>query len=122
MARADKPIKRDPFKRGDTVTFAYVFTQPYVGYSWTGVTIDCALTAVDAPTNNTGAAAVRTAQSLTVDVDNTATYLFQLTAAESNALVPGTTYKDECQLKESSGTYVTTPITGETKIVQDYII
>lgn len=119
---AQKVIKRDPFKRGDTACFAYVFTAPYVGFNWATVTIDCALTAVGAPTDNTSAAAVRSAQSLTVDADNVATYLFQLTTAESNALAPGSTYKDECQLKESGGTFVTTPITGQTTIAQDYVI
>lgn len=119
---AVKPIKRDSFKRGDTACFVYEFTEPYDGFDWSGVTIDCALTAVEAPSTNTGAAAVRTGESLTVDADNVASYHFQLTAAESNALVAGTAYKDECQLKESSGTYVTTPITGQTTIAQDYII
>lgn len=119
---AQKTIKRDPFKRGDTACFAYVFTEPFVGYDWSTVTVDCAFTAITAPTDNSGAAAVRTAQSLTVDANNTATYLFQLTTAESNALVPGTVYKDECQLKESGGTFVTTPITGQTTISQDYVI
>ncbi len=120
MAKLD-PIKRDPFKRGDTANFVYVFTEPYDGFDWSTVTIDCSLTAVEAPSDNSGAAAVRTGQALSVDSDNTASYSFQLTEAESEALVPGTTYYDECQLKQS-GTYVATPITGKTTIKQDYVI
>jgi hypothetical protein len=76
-------IKRDSFKRGDTACFRYDFTEPYAGFDWSAITIDCALTSVEAPNDNTGAAAVRTAQSLTVNADNSATYLFQLTTAEA---------------------------------------
>lgn len=113
--------RRDPFKRGDTACFAYVFTEPYAGFDWSGVTIDCAFTRIQAPNDNTGAAAVRTAQTLTVDGDNTATYLFQLTKVESAALVPGGVYKDECQLKEGAS-YLTTPVTGQTTVEQDFVI
>lgn len=119
---ASRPIKRDSFKRGDTANFTYEFTAPYVGYNWSNVLVDCTFTSVDAPSDNTGAAAVRTGQALSVDANNIASYSFQLTAAESNALIPDTTYKDECQLKESSGLYVTTPVTGQTKVEQDYVI
>lgn len=118
---ATKVIKRDEFKRGDTAGFMYVFTEPYAGYDWTNVTIDCSFTAVEAPNDNTGAAATRIDQVLVVDSSNTASYLFQLTETESQSLIPGATYKDECQLKEN-GTYKITPVTGQTKIVQDYII
>lgn len=114
-------IKRDSFKRGDTPAYIYQFTQPYAGFNWSGVTIDCALTAQDAPADNTGAAVSRIAQTLTVDGSNTASYTFQLTPTESKALVAGTTYIDECQLKQGT-TYVTTPVTGQTKIAQDYVI
>jgi hypothetical protein len=116
-----KTIKRDPFKRGDTVVFVYEFTEPYDGFDWSTVTIDCSLTAVAAPTDNTGAAAVRTGETLDVDTDNTASYSFQLTEEESASLVPGTKYKDECQLRQS-GDYLVTPITGETLVKQDYVI
>lgn len=116
-----KVIKRNSFKRGDTAAFNYTFTEPYAGFNWSGVTIDCALTDVDAPTNNSGAAAVRLSQTLTVNADNSAYYVFQLTPAESAALVPGTTYIDECQLKQGT-TGVSTPVTGQTTIAQDYII
>jgi hypothetical protein len=115
-----KIIKRDSFKRGDTAAFIYQFTQPYAGFNWATVTVDCALTSVEAPTDNS-AAITRLAQTLTVDSSNTASYTFQLTPAESKALIPGTTYIDECQLKQGS-TYVTTPVTGSTKIAQDYVI
>lgn len=113
-------IKRDSFKRGDTAAFIYQFTQPYAGFNWAAVTVDCALTSVEAPTDNT-AAITRLAQPLTVDSSNTASYIFQLTPAEAKTLVPGTSYIDECQLKQGT-TYVTTPVTGQTKIAQDFII
>jgi len=113
-------IKRDSFKRGDTASFIYQFTQPYIGFDWSVVTIDCSLTSNTAPTDNTGAI-IRLAQTLTVDVSNTASYTFQLIPAEAATLVPGTTYTDECQLKQGT-TYVTTPVTGQTKIAQDFVI
>lgn len=116
-----KVIKRDPFKRGDTVCFQYEFDPPFVGYDWSVVLLDCALTMVSAPTNNTGAAAVRLNQTLTVNPDNSALYIFQLTHAESITLVPGKTYIDECQLKEGGVNYLT-PIQGKALIEQDYII
>lgn len=116
-----KTIKRDPFKRGDTVVFQYLFDPPFVGYSWSGVVLDCTFTNVSAPTDNTGAAASRLNQTLTVNPDNSAYFLFQLTHAESAALTPGATYHDECQLKEGDTNYLT-PITGVTVISQDYII
>jgi hypothetical protein len=116
-----KVIKRNPFKRGDTACFQYVFTQPYAGFNWATVTIDCALTTAAAPTDNTTAAITRIAQPLSVDTSNTATYNFQLTPSESAGLIPGTTYTDECQLKQG-GIYVTTPVTGQTQIAQDYVI
>ena len=114
-------IKRDPFKRGDTPVFRYEFEPPYVGYDWSTVLLDCALTSVDEPTDNAAAAAVRLNQALTVNPDGTAYYLFQLTHAESLTLVPDDTYRDECQLKEGGTNYLT-PIQGETVIAQDYVI
>lgn len=116
-----KPIKRDAFKRGDTQCFTYEFTEPYDGFDWSTVKVNCSFTNVSAPANNAGAAATRLNQSLVVDSDNVATYVFQLTRAESLTLVPGSTYVDECELKEND-TYFITPITGESEIVQDYII
>lgn len=116
-----KVTKRDPFKRGDTVCFMYVFDPPYVGYNWSAVQLDCALTMDSSPTANTSAAAVRLNQALTVNPDGSAQYLFQLTHAESSALIPDKTYIDECQLKESGTNYLT-PIQGQTVVSQDYII
>lgn len=116
-----KVIKRDPFKRGDTVCFQYLFDPPFAGYNWALVVLDCTFTNVTAPTSNTGAAAVRTNVSLTVNTDGSAYYLFQLTHAESLTLIPGATYNDECQLKESGTNYLT-PIQGQTVITQDYVI
>lgn len=118
---AENTLKRKPFKRGDTACFVYEFEPPYDGFSWSGVTVDCAFTAIQSPSNNSGAAAVRLDQTLDVDADNVATYLFQLTKAESAALVPSSVYIDECQLKQGTD-YLTTPVTGQTKIQQDYII
>lgn len=116
-----KTIKRQPFKRGDTACFLYNLSPPSVGFDWSTVTVDCALTAQTAPTDNTQAAAIRTSQPLTVNADGTASYAFQLTLAESQALIPGTTYIDECQLKQG-GLYATTAVTGQTVVAQDYII
>lgn len=116
-----KIIKRDPFKRGDTVGFMYLFQPPFVGYSWSAVQISCALTDVAAPTDNSGAAATRLNQALTVNSDGSAQFLFQLTHAESLALTPGATYQDECQLIESGTNYLT-PIQGQSVVTQDYII
>jgi hypothetical protein len=119
---APKVIKYDSFYRGDTATFGFRFTQPYVGYDWSNVKLDTAMTNVSSPNDNNGAAAIRLNQSLTVDSSNNAYYGFQLTAIESKALTPGETYKVQAQLKENSGTNVVTPITGEVEIAQDYII
>ena len=116
-----KIINRPSFYRGDTAAITYKFTEPYSGVDWSGITVDCTLTSVTAPTDNSGAAAIRTAQAVTVNSDNSAYYTFQLTIAESNALVPGTTYIDQCQLKQS-GLYVSTAVTGQTKIAQDFVI
>lgn len=116
-----KTISYDPFKRGDTPVFSFSLPSPSTGFSWTGITADAALTAVAAPTDNTGAAVIRLSQSLTVDASNTATFSFQLTIAESTALTPGTIYKVEVQLKSGS-TNVATVSTGEVLVVQDYVI
>lgn len=114
-------IKRDSFKRGDTAAFNYQFSEPSPGFDWSTITLDCALTDVNAPNDNSGAAAIRTAQTVTVNTDNSAYYIFQLTPAESNALIPGATYIDECQLKQGTS-YVSTAVSGKTKIAQDYVI
>lgn len=121
MATKIKTIDRGELKRGVTACYQYNFTPPYVGYDWSVVTVDCALTAVGAPQDNSGAVATRLNQALTINVDNTATYLFQLTETESKNLVPGSEYKDECKLREN-GTYAVKPVTGKMKIVQDYVI
>lgn len=118
---SSKIIKRDSFKRGETACFVYEFLQPYAGWDWSIVTLDAALTAQTEPSSNDSAVAVRTNQSLTVDASNKATYAFQLTPTESEALVPGTTYHDACQLKQSSS-FVAKPVTGRVVIEQDYIV
>lgn len=110
----------DPFKRGDTAGFKFHFSNPYVGFDWSAITCDAAITAVQSPTDNTGAVAVRLNQPLIVD-DTGAYYLLQLTVAEAKALVVGATYNTECQLKQGS-LYVATPATGVVKALQDYII
>jgi hypothetical protein len=119
---ATQVITYDPFKRGDTAAFTFEFTEPYEGFDWSTVTIDSSMTAVEAPSDNSGAAAIRLNQSLTTDASNTASYTLQLSVSESKSLVPDSTYNVEAQLKESSGTFVTTPITGQVTIVQDYVI
>lgn len=118
---AAKIIKRDSFKRGDTVCFQYLFQPPFAGYDWTQVRVNCALTAQTAPNDNTLAAAVRTNQSLTINTDASAYFLFQLTHAESAALTVGTTYTDECQMIENSTNYLT-PIQGQSTVAQDFYI
>lgn len=117
-----KKIKYDPFKRGDTPVFSFTFSAPTVGFSWTGVTADFALTNVDNPTDNTGAGVVRTALTLTTNVDGSATCSIQPTATESKALTPSSTYKVEIQLKDSGGANVATASTGTVEVLQDYII
>lgn len=119
---ATKVIKYDNFKRGDTPLFAFTFTAPYVGFNWVGVTADAAITAVDAPTNNSGAAVVRLDQALAVNDDGSAITSIQPTVAESKALKPNTGYKVELQLKDNSGTNVATAVTGTVYVEQDYII
>lgn len=117
-----KGLKRPNLKRGDTRTIRYKFTEPAPGYDWSGITVDCAFTNVTAPSDNAGADAVRIAQSLVVDPDdNSAYYDFKLTPAEAMALTVDNEYHDEIQLKDGTDT-VTTPVTGKTKVVQDYII
>jgi hypothetical protein len=112
-------ITLNPFKRGDTPNFYFAFTNPYDGFDWSGVTVDAAMTAVVAPTDNTGAAATRIGQPLVTDA-NGAHFEFILTPTESNALVIGN-YVVEVQLKES-GTQVATPVTAKVKVLQDYVI
>lgn len=121
MAKA-KVITYDPFKRGDTPVFQFNFTAPTVGFSWTGITADAAITNVAAPANNTGAGVYRAAQTLTVNGDNSTTLLVQPTVSESNALTPGATYKVEVQLKDGGGTNVATAVTGTVLVQQDYVI
>lgn len=108
------------FKRGDTPTFRFNFTDPYVGFDWSAITLDCALTDETAPTTNAGANAIRLNQTLQTDADG-AYYEFTLTVAESKALTPGGSYMAECQLKQGS-TSVATPVTAKVKVLQDYII
>ena len=118
---AVQTITVNDFKRGDTPTFRFNFSDPYEGFDWTGITVDCAMTDVQAPEDNTGAAAVRLNQTITVGVDGVAYYEMTLTVTESKALDPGATYVVEAQLKQG-GTLVVTPLTVKVKVVQDYII
>ena len=118
---AQKIIKYDSFKRGDTPVFGFTFTPPVVGFVWSGITVDGSITSVAAPNDNTGASVLRTNQTLTVDSSNVATFTMQPTVAESKAMTPGTEYKVEVQLKEGSSN-VTTPVTGTVKVLQDYIV
>lgn len=117
---ANQEVKLESFKRGDTPTFRFDFTDPSSGYNWSGVTIDCVMTNVEAPANNSGAAATRIGQVLTEE-SGSAYFDFTLTASESNALEAGSEYKVEAQLKES-GTTVLTPVTAKVKVLQDYAI
>jgi hypothetical protein len=117
-----KIIKYEPFKRGDTPVFAFTFTQPATGFNWATVTIDGAITAVEAPNDNTGASVSRLNQTLTVDASNTASFNMQPIVAESRALTAGGTYRVEVQLKDNGGTNVATAVTGQVTILQDYVI
>lgn len=108
-------------KRGDTPTFMFRYSAPFVGFDWSTVLADFAMTDVNAPNDNTGAGVLRTNVVLTTDSDNKATLTVTPTIAESKALTPSTKYFVEAQLKQS-GTLVTTPITGTIKVLQDYII
>jgi predicted membrane-bound spermidine synthase len=119
---ATKTVKYDSFKRGDTPIFEFVYSPPYVGFSWTGIVADIAMTDVEDPANNSGAAIYRTAVALTIDGDNNATLSMQPTVAESKALTPEAVYNVEAQLRDAGDTYVTTPVTGTVKIEQDYVI
>lgn len=110
----------DPFKRGDTANFRFAFSNPYVGFDWTTVSIDGAMTAVDAPSDNSGAVAVRLSQPVVVDAQGSH-YDFTLTVAEAKALVVDAQYNVECQLKQGA-TSVATPATGRVKVIQDYVI
>lgn len=121
MAKA-KVISYDPFKRGDTPVFQFNFSAPTTGFSWTGITADAVITSATAPTTNTGAGVYRSAQTMTINADNSATLLVQPTVAESNALAPGTNYNVEVQLKDASGTNVATAVTGTVLVQQDYVI
>lgn len=118
---ANKTITYDPFKRGDTPVFLFVYSPPIVGFDWTGITVDLAMTDVEDPLNNAGAAVYRANQTLSIDASNNASVSMQPTVAESKALSPDTNYKVEAQLK-SGGDNVTTPVTGTVKILQDYVI
>lgn len=113
-------VTLDPFKRGDTPTFRFTFSNPYAGFDWSGITLDGAMTSIQAPDDNTGAAAVRLNQSLTTNATG-AYYQFTLTIAESKALTIGAQYTVECQLKQG-GTTVATPATAKVKVLQDYVI
>jgi hypothetical protein len=116
----NKTVKVEPFKRGDTPTFRFSYSNPHTGFSWTGVTIDAAMTSVEAPADNTGAAATRLNQAVTTDAQG-AHYEFTLTVAESKALTVDTEYKVEAQLKEGT-TSVSTPVTIKVKVLQDWVI
>lgn len=119
---ANKTIKYDSFKRGDTPVFEFVYSPPTSDFDWSGIVADIAMTEIEAPDNNTGAAVYRANVALTVDGDNKASLSMQPTVFESKALTAGATYKVEAQLKDSGGSNVTTPITGLVNILQDYVI
>lgn len=114
-------IQFKPMKRGDTPTFLFRYSAPSVGFDWSTVLADFAMTDVSAPNNNDGAGVLRIDVVLTTDADNRATLLVTPTILESKALTPSTKYFVEAQLKQS-GTLVTTPITGTIKVLQDYVI
>lgn len=116
---ASTVISVESFKRGDTPTFRFSFSNPYAGFDWSGISLDGAMTNVQAPSDNTGAAALRSNQALVTD-SNGAHYDFTLTVVESKALIVGD-YKVEVQLKQGTTT-VTTPVTVKVKVLQDYII
>jgi len=112
-------VELDPFKRGDTANFQFSFSNPYVGFNWSTVTLDGAMTDVSAPTDNTGAGAVRLNQVLTTNAQG-AYYNFTLTPTESKALDIAT-YKVECQIKQG-GIAVATPTTAKVQVLQDYVV
>jgi len=112
-------VSVDSFKRGDTPTFRFSFSNPYAGFDWSGVTLDAAMTNIEAPENNLGAAVLRLNASLTTDSQG-AHYDFTPTIVESKALIVGD-YKIEAQLKQG-GTTVATPVTVKVKVLQDYVI
>ena len=109
-----------PFKKGDTPTFQLFFKNPSPDFNWAGITIDVAMTDVQAPTTNAGAAAIRLGQSLQVG-NGGVFYDFLLTVAESKALEVGAQYFVEGQLKQGTD-IVVTPVTAKVKILQDYIV
>ena len=113
-------VSLDPFKRGDTANFRFQFSNPYIGFDWTSITLDGAMTTIDAPSDNTGAAAVRVGQTLVTDAQG-AHYDFSLTVTESKSLIVDSQYNVECQLKQGA-TSVATPATGRVKVIQDYVI
>lgn len=117
-----KEVKLESFKKGDTPIFGFEFDPEDTTFDWTGYTIDCALTSVEAPTDNSGAGASRIGQPLVVDASKVATYDFQLTELESKALAADGEYRIEAQLKDAGSVNVGTPITGKIKVEQDYII
>lgn len=102
--------------------FAYTFSSPSDDFDWTEVTLDAAITAIVAPTDNAGAGVIRLEQELTVDADNNASYELTPTVSESEALEAGAKYKVEVQLKDNGGANVTTAVTGTVTVEQDYII
>lgn len=114
-------IKYSPFKRGDTPNFGFTYSAPYAGYNWSVVTVDAAMTSIDEPINNTGAAVLRLNQPLVINLDGSAYFGFGPTITESKALLPGVTYTVEAQLKEGANV-VTTPVTGQVLVQQDYVI
>ncbi|RYF61372.1 MAG: hypothetical protein EOO27_02365 [Comamonadaceae bacterium] len=119
---ANKVIKYDSFKRGETPTFYFDCSQPYEGFSWTGITGTIVLTNLQSPNDNTGAGVKRESINPSVDpATNIATYSMKPTVEESKALLPNITYKVELKLMEGTENVVK-PITGEVKVIQDYAI
>lgn len=117
-----QPTRYDPFKRGDTPVFVFNFTLPSAGYSWTNILVDAVMTSVASPTDNNSAAVKRIGESLTIKPDGGSTFQFQPTPEESRALVPGTEYMIEVQLRDTANPNVATAVTGKVKIIQDFVI
>lgn len=109
----------DDLKRGDTAAWRLEFLDPYEGFDWDGVTVDVAMTNEKEPTDNSGAAATRLAQGVTVS-DTGAYYVFTLAEEESKSLEPKKDYIVEAQLRKSGTVF--TPLTLKVKVLQDYVI
>lgn len=118
-----KVINYESFYRGETPNFVFVFSQPYVGFSWSSMLLDGAMTSNTSPTSNSDAGVVRLNETLTVDSSNNASYTMKPTVAESMALTPGATYYLQVKLKDSvTPANAVKPLTGKVIVAQDYVI